>query len=625
MFKRINHLLFFVIIIIGQLFAQDEGIYVPPQVKELYNNGTRSWDGKPGADYWQNSSDYILKVGLDPDSGLISGEGKIIYYNNSPDTLNKIVIRLYQDIFKASTPRDYGIKPEAFTEGIELERLVVNGEELDPDTAGYRSYTNYYLKMPVPALPKSKTEIQIAWNFKLSTKTLRMGKYREDGFFIAYWYPQIAVYDDVDGWDRTEYSGSVEFYNDFNNYEVEITVPKNYLIRATGEMLNADEILKPNIYDRYLKALESDSVIRIITADDLDDGEITRDDDNTWKYSAKNVSDFTFASVKNYLWDGVSVIVDDETDRRTLADVLYKKGDAHYEQVAYFSKLTVDYLSNELPGVPFPYSHITAFSNGRRGGGMESPMMTNDGVPKDSTNTLSLLFHEIAHTYFPFYMGINERKYAWMDEGWASFLPTALTHRFNPTHSHYEQTYRGYKFIEGTESEVPLMILSKTLKGYPLMAAIYGRAYFAYVALADLLGAQLFKKAMKEYISRWHNKHPLPYDFFFTFDDVSGEDLSWFWKPWFYDFGYSDLGLEQNDDGDFIVKMIGNQPVPVEIKVVYDDGMEQIINESTKVWNDGNKEFVMDIDKTKKVLSIEINVEKIPDYNSENNNLEFAR
>jgi aminopeptidase N len=316
--------------------------------------------------------------------------------------------------------------------------------------------------------------------------------------------------------------------------------------------------------------------------------------------------------------------VDEKSGRRTFADVLYKEGDAHFEQGAYFSKLTVDYLSNELPGVPYPYSHITSFCNGRRGGGMESPMMTNDGAPKDSTNTLSLLFHEIAHTYFPFYMGINERKYAWMDEGWATFLPTVLTHRFNPNYSHYKQNFRCYGFIEGTESQVPPMVLSKTVKGYPLNTAIYGRAFFAYVALEGLLGKDLFKKAIKEYINRWHKKHPLPYDFFFTFNDVAGEDLSWFWKPWFYEFGYCDLGLEQNSEGDFLVKMMGNQPVPVEIKVIYVDGTEQIIKKSTKVWKDGNKEFFLNVDSDKKISSVEIDVEKIPDLNEDNNKIEIS-
>jgi len=269
-------------------------------------------------------------------------------------------------------------------------------------------------------------------------------------------------------------------------------------------------------------------------------------------------------------------------------------------------------------------TRILSFSNGGRGGGIESPMMTNDGAPKDSTNTLSLLFHEIAHTYFPFYMGINERKYAWMDEGWATFLPTVSTNRFNPDYSHYKRTFRRYKFIAGTEREVPPMILSKTVKGYPLVAAIYGRAYFAYVALEDLLGTQLFKKAMKEYINRWNGKHPLPYDFFFTFNDVAGDDLSWFWDPWFYEPGFTDLGLIQNNNGDLIVKMIGNQPVPVAIKIIYEDGSEQIINKSTKVWENEKKEFVLDVDSNKKISSAEIDVEKIPDMNEDNNKIEIS-
>jgi len=625
MFKFLSFISTAILLITISLTAQEKGIYVSPEIQKIYNGETRSWDGKPGPVYWQNSTDYYLKVTVDPDSVLVSGEGKIVYHNNSPDTLNRVVIRLYQDIFKKGVARDFGINEDALTDGTKLKKLEVNGNSLDPDSTGRRTYTNYILKLSEKLTPQSNLEINIAWEFTLTdNRTMRMGKYRDGGLFIAYWYPQIAVYDDVDGWDMTEYTGQVEFYNDFNNYEVEITVPENYLVRATGDMLNGDKILLVDVYQKYEAALKSDEVVGIITLNDIEAG-ITNKGNQTWKYKADYVSDFTFACVKDYLWDGVSTVVDEESGRRTLTDVLYKKGDAHFEQGAYFSKLTVDYLSNELPGVPFPYTHITSFCNGGRGGGMESPMMTNDGAPKDSTNTLSLLFHEIAHTYFPFYMGINERKYAWMDEGWATFLPTVLTHRFNPNYSHYKRTFRRYKFIEGTEGEVPPMILSKTVKGYPLVAAIYGRAYFAYVALEDLLGAQLFKKAMKEYINRWHGKHPLPYDFFFTFNGVAGEDLSWFWNPWFYENGFCDLSLKKNSNGDLIVKMIGNQPVPVTVKIIYDDGTEQIINKNTMVWESGDKEFVLDVDSNKKISSAELDVEKIPDLNEDNNKIEISK
>jgi hypothetical protein len=450
-----------------------------------------------------------------------------------------------------------------------------------------------------------------------------MGKYRDGGYMVSYWYPQVAVYDDVDGWDRTEYTGSVEFYNDFNNYNVEITVPENYLIRGTGEMLNGKEILDEEIYNRYLLALKSDEVVRIITPDDLEKENITKEGWNTWKYKAKNVSDFTFACVKDYLWDGIGVVVDSMTGRRTFADVLYRKDDKNYNEGAEFSKMVVELLSYHLPGVSFPYSHITSFCNGRRGGGMESPMMTDDGAPERRSGTFELLFHEIAHTYFPFYMGINERKYGWMDEGWATFFPKDFPPQIDSSYNHYVSTYWRYRPIQGEENDLPLMIPSRFIKGYSLTATIYGRAFFAYVSLQSLLGDALFKKALSEFINRWHGKHPLPYDFFFTFNDVAKEDLSWFWNPWFYDFSYCDLGLEKNDVGKLVVKLIGTQPVPVEVSISYVDGTKDTVTESTGIWRYGNRKFVVPVNDQKKILSAKIITDKIPDYDPSNNKVVF--
>ena len=606
------------------LSAQNTGIYVPPQFQKIYNGDTRTWDGKPGPGYWQNSSDYTLKVKLDPGTNLVSGEGSIIYYNNSPDTLGNIVLRLYQDFYKRGIARDWGWRDTDLHNGTNIEKLTINDQELDPDTAGDRTYTNFIVKLPESLPPKSDLKIEMKWSFTLpDTITVRMGKYREGGIMVSYWYPQVAVYDDVDGWDRTEYTGSVEFYNDFNNYDVEITVPENYLIRGTGEMLNADEILDEDIYNRYLSALKSDGVVRIITPDDLEKESITKKGWNAWRYKANDVSDFTFACVKDYLWDGVSVVVDSMTGRRTFADVLYRKDDKNYDEGAEFSKMVVELLSYHLPGVSFPYSHITSFCNGERGGGMESPMMTDDGAPERRSETFELLFHEIAHTYFPFYMGINERKYGWMDEGWATFFPKDMPAEIDPNYNHYRSTYWRYKPVQGEENDLPLMIPSRFIKGYSLTATIYGRAFFAYVALQSLLGDALFKKALIEFINRWHGKHPLPYDFFFTFNDVAKEDLSWFWNPWFYDFSYCDLGLEKNDAGKLVVKLIGTQPVPVEVVISYDDGTKVIIKESPGIWRYGNKEFVIPVNDQKKISSAQLITDKIPDYDQSNNKVIF--
>jgi aminopeptidase N len=302
-------------------------------------------------------------------------------------------------------------------------------------------------------------------------------------------------------------------------------------------------------------------------------------------------------------------------------DVLFKEADLNFNEGAYFSKIIVEYLSNELPGVQFPYSHITSFCNGRNGGGMESPMMTNDGALANRVGLFSLLLHEIAHTYFPFYMGINERKYGWMDEGWATFLTKDLVSVIDSNRNQYEYVFGRFGSDFGEETEVPLMILSNQVKGNSLTAAIYGRAFFAYVALQDLLGEDLFKKALKEYIHRWAGKHPLPYDFFLTFNDVANEDLSWFWKPWFYEFGYCDVGVEQNIRGEYVVKLSGNRPVSVQVKIVYEDGSQQDINENPSIWQNRNTEYVLNTDENKKIKSVEINDDRIPDLNPGNNYL----
>ncbi|MGD8307335.1 MAG: peptidase, partial [Ignavibacteria bacterium] len=290
------HSLFYILFVCVTVFSQEVGIYVPPQLQKIYNGNTRSWNGKPGEGYWQNSSDYYLRVELDTRTNLVSGEGNIVYHNNSPDTLNKIVFRLYQDIFKKGAARDYDLDPRAINEGTAINYLAVDGNELDPDTAGSRTGTNLLLLLPKPLLPGNQIEFETKWRYTLANiQPIRMGKYREGGFFVAYWYPQVAVYDDVDGWDLTEYMGKVEFYNDINNFEVEITVPENYLVRATGEMQNGKKVLKSDIFSRYKEALVSEDVIEIISPEDLKEGIITNKGKQTWYYKANNVPDFTFA------------------------------------------------------------------------------------------------------------------------------------------------------------------------------------------------------------------------------------------------------------------------------------------------------------------------------------------
>ena len=240
---------------------------IPTNIQQAYKNQTRSKDGIPGPNYWQNQSNYKVNATVDTDTESISGNEIITYFNNSPDTLKNIVIRVYQDFFRKGNARQWPANEGDLTEGVQITKLIIDGKVYDTGKDfPWWWITNLNIRLKDKILPHSKTEIEIDWEVKIPTQRgLRMRKYADGHYFIAYWYPQIAVYDDVDGWDQVEYTGLVEFYNDLNNFEVNLTVPANYLLRSTGDPENLDEILQKDIVNRYKEALKSDEVINIIT------------------------------------------------------------------------------------------------------------------------------------------------------------------------------------------------------------------------------------------------------------------------------------------------------------------------------------------------------------------------
>ncbi len=620
-FSRFSILLFSFIILQSNIsFSQNSDMYIPPSIHKIYEGNTRSWDGKPGSDYWINKAEYNLKAEINIDSSILYGQGEVNYYNNSPDTLKMLVIQLFQNRFKKGSQKDNKMNPAAFTDGIVITKFSVGDSVIDlTDHKYYFSSTNLFLRLPNPMAPNSNIKLSYKYHFKIQEVSPgRMGKYADGVYDVAYWYPKIAVYDDVHGWDTEEYAGSLEFYSDFSDYNFEITVPANYTVWAAGDLENPDKVLPQKIAERYLKASRSDKVVRIITAEDYKDG-LFSDTQNkkTWKFTAKNVADVSFALSDHYLWDGVSVIVDDNTGRRTFAQAAYPDSTVNWERGAEITAASVSYLSHKMPGVPYPYSHMTSFCNGRRGGGMENPMMANDGAPKRFSSFVSLLMHEISHTYFPFYMGTNERNYAWMDEGWASYFPTNMVPKFDSTYSHYKVNFRRAKMMFGSEANVPLMVPTKYLRGGSLYFNAYRHAYAAYSSLHDLLGDKLFKKVMKTYIKRWNGKHPIPYDFFFTINDVTGKDYTWFINKWFFDFGYCDLALEKADDN-LIVKNLGNLPVKVDLQINYSDGTSEIIHKSPAVWENGDNQFSIKLGD-KNLTNAKILFDEIPDINHDNN------
>jgi hypothetical protein len=608
-------------------FAQND-LYIPLNIKKAYENGTRSYDGSPGPNYWQNSAEYNIKVEVVTKTKMLFGSETIIYKNNSPDTLKTLVIRLYQDIFKIGNARDYSAPAEAINDGVEVSKIIVRGEEIDPDSSIVkRKDTNLILDLDDPLPPDSEIDLAFEWNFIIPHEyPIRMGAYDSTSFFIGYWYPQVSVYDDIDGWDMFNYGGQQEFYNDFSSFQVEIKVPNTFCVWATSVLQNPDEVLTEKILDRFNIANNSEEVIRIVTADDLLEGNIFNNTNshNIWKFNADNVTDFTFAMSDHYLWDGTSVIVDSTTNRKTFVDAAYKESSKDFPDVTQIAKEYIQHCSFEMPAWPYPFPTTTIF-NGR--GGMEFPMMINDGSFPTLGRTLGVTTHEVAHMYFPFYMGINERKYAFMDEGWADMLPFDFQVRMVEDYDQRSFHILGYQNKAGTEIDIPLAVPSIQLRGAAYGIAAYTRPGAAYDLLRDMLGDTLFLKAMHSFINRWNGKHPIPYDFYYTFNEATGKNLNWYWKPWFFEFGYPDLSINTvAQDGAFInvtVKKEGNIPIPVKLTFYYDDETDSERYNDASVWEGGDEVITISEKREKVLRKIILGGPHIPDVNSYNNTYHF--
>ncbi len=601
-------------------FAQN--YYIPLNDQAAYEAGTRSKDGNPGPNYWQNKADYKISVELDTKKDIITGKGTITYYNNSPDTLKRIVLRLYQNLFKKGNARQFPVSPEALTDGEKITKFTAGGKEYDMGESSRWEITNKSIRLK-KAIPSGGSEtFEMEWNFNIPVKrALRMGKYDDGHYFIAYWYPQIAVYDDIDGWDNVEYLGMVEFYNDFNNFDVKITVPGNYLVRATGKLQNASEILSDDVLKRFNLAQKSDTVVKIFDYSKSDKNSPTKKSKkHTWHYVATNVPDISFFATNRSNWDGTSVKVDSSTGRRVFAEAVYPDNLPHWDRGAEITAASVKYMSFKLPGVAYPYPHMTSFCAGSNGGGMETPMMANDGAPQHFDSFAGLLFHEISHSYFPFYMGTNERKWAFMDEGWAAYLPEGFLREYNPDSKYLQREVRGYTWVAGQDYELPLMVPTYQHNNYSSSrTAAYTRPAVAYSMLRMTLGDETFKKALQEYMSRWNGKHPVPYDFFYTFENIADEDLSWFFVPWFFDFGYPDLGITEVTGNRVVVSKNGIMPVPVEIHWFADDDSEGNISINASVWKNGDRYTVVELPEGKVFTKILLGNSLIPDSKKDDN------
>jgi hypothetical protein len=618
--KKFTRMVIVAILAAVSTFAYSQNINnIPKEVKLAFKKGTRLPDGRPGLNYWQNRSKYDINASLNAKTSTLSGEENIWYFNNSPDTLDRIVLRLYQNIFKYGNARGWSIGNVDLGDGCVIDSLKIEGGVKSSNTTS----TNLIVRLEKLINPGDSTQVYIKWHFHIPEKRqVRMGNYGNDRFFIAYWYPQIAVYDDIDGWDMNEYLGATEFYNDFSDFNVNITVPENYNVWACGDLLYPEKHYSKNIMNKIDKAWKSGELVNIITAADRKaDKVFSKKASNIWNFKAVYVPDFSFAATKNYNWDAKSVIVDTITERRVFVDAIYPDDPKTFANAAEWAAKSIEIMSFQLPGIPFPYEHMTSFSNGTPKGGMETPMMANNGDATSKTRSAGLFFHENSHSYFPFFMGTNERKYAWMDEGWASYLTYQMMDEVDPENNYLEYVSHRFENLNGSEKEVSLMTLSYNITDYNTYRIhAYNRSAMAYHFLRDALGDSVFKAALHEYIYRWQGRHPIPYDFFATMADASNTELLWFYLPWFFDKSVADLGIKKlTNKNEIVIENYGGLPLPVKLQIEYSDGSKDEIYKNTSIWNSGDKAVVILADAGRKIKKIELGDKVIPDTNRNNN------
>jgi hypothetical protein len=598
-------------------------LYTPIEYKRAYEKGTRMKDGSVSPKYKQNHSDYKIKAAIDPKKRLIKGSATIIYYNESNDSLANLVIHTYADLTKKNALH-YHFDPDPKqklgdeTKGMVIEKLSINGQSLDMTEASgvYTWGTFKYIWLFNNYIaPGSKTTIEVSWHFTLPLNNFdRTGAIDPTSMFVGYWYPEIAVYDDVNGWDYNSYNGTAEFYHDNSNYDIELEVPTNYVVWASVEPTNAKEIYPDFIQQNLEKAKTSTTPIPVVSADDLKKVKMKS---GVWKYTAKEFPDFCFALSDHYVWD--AGMYSDQFGTYFLHSA-YNPKNKEFKEVLKTEQGSIKKFHTQFPKYEFPFHYFTIFQ-GNNGGGMEFPGMANDQAisgelaeryygktMNDYDAQFGLSLHEMCHMYFPFLMGINEKLYAWMDEGWASFSEFFIDGESDS------------KFAREDYGNLNVTPIMTPTNSQPENSGTnsYDMGSFSYYSLYYLLGEDLFFKCLHSYMDQWKRKHPTPYDFFYCFNTAAKQDLNWFWQNWYFDWGYPDVGINDFKNRKLELENYGRKAIAFTIHITYADDTQYKETISPVVWKSSDK-YVYPVLDTREVKLIEITTKTGTDAVIENN------
>lgn len=600
--------------------------------REAVAAGTRTERGVPGPNYWQQAVHYALTARLLPEERRLEGSGRITYTNHAPDTLRRLHVEMTQNLHKPGVVRN---ETAPVTGGVEVQRVVVDGMSLEPADSGPRyvlSNTDLVLIPERPLPPGASTTIEVDWTFPIpqAGAGARMG-YSDDLFFLAYWYPQIAVYDDVVGWMTEPFMGRAEFYADFADYDLTVEAPAGWVVAATGTLQNPRDVLTPEVVQRMQQAHASDTPMQVLGPDE--DG--TRAGTNgylRWRFRADQVRDVAFSVTRNGYWEAARTPVGDrdgdgQTDY-TAVNTFYRPTAPLWSEVTRYQQHAITHHSEHM-AFPYPWPHMTAVEGGGIiGGGMEFPMMTlmGDYNGRSDTSLYAVTAHELAHMWVPMVVSNNERRYSWMDEGTTTFNENEARGDFFTTSTAVRSDRQRYLQVARAGLEGPIMrwanfhynSLAFGIASYPKPASML-------VALRGLLGEETFLDAYHRLIDTWAYKHPYPHDFFNTFEQVSGRSLDWFWDSWYYETWTLDQAVgavrpQGNGRTTVIVNDYGKAPMPARLTITRADGSTTQREIPVEVWLNGATEATIDLPAGPAIQRVEIDPDHhFPDIDRRNN------
>lgn len=602
---------------------------------ERRGNEYRTASGKPGPKYWQNYADYMIEATLDTSTHTITGKVTIDYLNNSPEDLEFIWLQLEQNRFTdtsrgtLTTP----VRGDRYIGDTDGGFEIKNVEASSGRRSSSREYiitdTRMQIFMDEPVRKYGgRAKISMDFSFKIPEDGMdRMGRMNTGQgtiYAIAQWYPKVAVFDDISGWNNLPYLGAGEFYLEYGNFDYKITVPSDHIVAGSGELVNRKEVLSQTLLERWDRAAVSEETVFLIRKDEVGNTAVTRPKNSgnlTWHFRMENTRDVAFATSKAFLWDAARLDLAD--GRQGMAHSVYpaeSAGPDAWGRSTEFTKASIEFYDKNF--YPYPYPH--AVNVACNVAGMEYPAVSFCHYQSRGQALWNVTDHEFGHNWFPMIVGSNERKYVWLDEGLNMFLNHYSTRAFND--GEYPTILdRGRRFVSWLTSErrEPIMTYPEIADRNNLGMTGYYKPGIGLILLREyILEPDRFDRALRAYINRWAYKHPDPVDFFNTIENMTGEDLNWFWKGWFYGTGNIDLSITEIRPGNegFLIslKNKGEIPMPVRMEIKYEDGTTERVKLPVEIWYRGPEwVYLHKTDKT--VVSAEIDPDNIlPDINGSN-------